>query len=147
MNVKNFCNMTQEEKLLLIKDLCARLSYGVQVQHTNTQISGVLHDIISYPLYDKNGNIYDITAATNFFGEGDYVYLEYFKPYLFPLLSMSEEQRNELESLMEVINIPVWGDILTPSTEYYDWLNKNHFDYRGLIEKRLAIDATGLNIY
>lgn len=29
----------------------------------------------------------------------------------------------------------------------YDWLNKNHFDYRGLIEKGLAIDATGLNIY
>ena len=28
-----------------------------------------------------------------------------------------------------------------------DWCNKNHFDYRGLIPKGLAIDATGLNIY
>ena len=31
--------------------------------------------------------------------------------------------------------------------EVYDWLNKNHFDYRGLIPRGLAIDATGLNIY
>lgn len=128
--------MTQEDKDLLLKDLCSRLPYGVK-----------LYDI-------KNGimNLYHVNAICGevFISSGKicrHAIIEDIKPYLFPMSSMTEEQRNELESLMEVINIPVWGDILTPSTEYYDWLNRNHFDYRGLIEKGLAIDATGKNIY
>ena len=61
------------------------------------------------------------------------------KPYLLPLSSMTEEQKKK------------W--FYTLSSDYHitydtvDWCNKNHFDYRGLIEKGLAIDATGLNIY
>ena len=142
--------MTQEEKLLLIKDVCARLPYGVQVQHTNTQISGVLHDIISYPLYDKNGNIYDIDASTNFFGEGDYVYLEYFKPYLFPLSSITKEQHKELYDQVIGLELKaINNEIAHTQVAAFeiDFYNKNHFDYRGLIKKGLAIDATNLNIY
>ena len=139
--------MTQEEKLLLIKDLCSRLPYGVRVQHINTYISGMLHDIISYPLYDKNGNIYDIDVTTNFFGEGDYVYLEYFKPYLFPLASMTEEQKSEYHDKCNVGLNRQGNEIYYDCDESIDWLNSHHFDYRGLIPMGLAIDATGLNIY
>ena len=60
---------------------------------------------------------------------------------------MTEEQRQEVESLAEVIKVPMYGEFLSPTPKYYDWLNKNYFDYRGLIPKGLAIDATGLNIY
>ena len=139
--------MTTEDKLLLVQDLCARLPYGVQVQHITTQFSGTLHDIIAYPLYNKDINIYDIYSTTNFFGEGDCVGLEYFKPYLFPLSSMTGVEMLEYISLKESI---VGSDNITyyfETSESIDWLNKNHFDYRGLIEKELAIDATGLNIY
>lgn len=136
--------MTTEDKMLLIKDLSCRLPYGVHVQHVTTQFSGSLSDIISYPLYDKNDNIHDIYAVTNFFGDGDYVYLEYFKPYLFPLSSMSEEQSKEYHELIvgmfetsALINFEVLED----------FFHKNHFDYRGLIEKGLAIDATNKKIY
>ena len=50
---------------------------------------------------------------------------------------MTDEQKN------------IYGNLPYHSTEWQlvDWLNKNHFDYRGLIEKGLALDATGLNIY
>ena len=63
------------------------------------------------------------------------------KPYLFPMYTMTEEQYKtycELEHSgnMEHLSLPL-----------LEWLNKNHFDYRGLIEKGLAIDATNLNIY
>ena len=61
------------------------------------------------------------------------------KPYLFSLSSMTKEQEKEwLYTLSSDYNI---------TYDTVDWLNKNHFDYRGLIEKGLAIDATGLNIY
>ena len=67
------------------------------------------------------------------------IYSNEYKPYLFPLSSMTEEQKKEwLYTLSSDYNI---------TYDTVDWLNKNHFDYRGLIEKGLAIDATGLNIY
>ena len=64
-----------------------------------------------------------------------------FTPYLFPLSSMTEEEKLMYEGLMIGIdNISYMLDVI-------DWLNSHHFDYRGLIEKGLAIDATGLNLY
>ena len=66
-----------------------------------------------------------------------------FKPYLFPLSSMTEKQKKEYQYITER-----WMyDSSYSISDSTDWLNKNHFDYRGLIEKGLAIDATGLNIY
>ena len=65
--------------------------------------------------------------------------IDFIKPYLFPMSSITEEQKKK------------W--FYTLSSDYHitydtvDWCNKNHFDYRGLIEKSLALDATGLNIY
>ena len=126
--------MTPEEKDLLLKDLCARLPYGVKV-------NGVFLN------YNKdNGKILYEECDKEF----NYEHLnryETLKPYLFPLSSMTEEQRQELESLMEVTTVPAWGEILSPTPEYYDWLNKTYFDYRNLIDKNLAIDCTNLNIY
>ena len=72
------------------------------------------------------------------------------KPYLFPLSSMKEEQKKELhDKLIELELKALNGEIsrieaVSFETDYY---LKSHFDYRGLIEKGLAIDATGLNIY
>lgn len=65
------------------------------------------------------------------------------KPYLFPLSSMTKEQEREWQSLMIC---DIYG-ILYHTIESFDYLYKNHIDIRGLIEKGLAIDATGLNIY
>ena len=129
--------MTQEEKMLLIKDLSARLPYAVTVEHTSG-FRGTLHDITVHHMYDDNDNVYDAICYTDFFGDEDNIYIEYFKPYLFPLSSMTWEQECQ------------YREVIASSLnhyEVYDWFNKNHFDYRGLIEKGLAIDATGLNIY
>ena len=122
--------MTIEDKELLLKDICTRLPYGIRAFYY-----GVEDEIESVTL-DGYVNIGKYSLP-----------VERIKPYLFTLSSMTDEQTTELESLMEVVNVPIWGDILALSIEYYDWLNKNHFDYRGLIEKGLAIDATNLNIY
>lgn len=127
--------MIQEEKNLLLIDLCSRLPYGVKVRGNYSYSDG---DKIVDDIQTKVLDIYDIDWVIN--------NIE-IKPYLFPLSSMTEEQIQELESLMEVITIPKWGEVLSPTPEYYDWLNKNKFDYRGLIPKGLAIDAINLNIY
>ena len=125
--------MKIEDKELLLKDLCARLPYDVMVRR--------------YVYTTPVDSIQSVELLNLGWLEELYAEEAEFKPYLFPLSSMTEEQRNESESLMEVVNIPVWGDVLTPSTEYYDWLNKHHFDYRGLIEKSLALDATEKRVY
>lgn len=134
--------MTQEGKELLLKDLSARLPYKVIVDY-------------GYSGFDVHNGNYEkrwskctlICSLLDVFMSQQDEKGEYLKPYLFPLSSITDEQEKELKSLMEVVNVPMWGDILAPTIEYYDWLNKNHFDYRGLIEKGLAIDATNLNIY
>ena len=129
--------MTRENKELLLKDLCARMPYGVKIEHTSGLI-GTLSNLTIYRLYDGD-NIKDIYSATDIFGDGNCVRVEYCKPYLFPLSSMTEEQQIDLTKFI--------ANGITKENIVYDWYNKNHFDYRGLIPLGLANDATGLNIY
>ena len=133
--------MTKEDKMLLIKDLSSRLPYAVHVQHISG-VSGILRDISIYHKYDENDNIYVAICYTDLFKDGGSIGIEHFKPYLFPLSSMTEEQEKEYNNL----NCYELG-CFPHSEEALDYLTKNHFDYRHLIEKGLAIDATGLNIY
>lgn len=119
--------MTQEEKELLLKDFCARLPYGVKML-VNDNVE-VLQGI----------NIVDNIVEYSSFLASE---IEHCKPYLFPLSSMTEEQEKEYNDL----NCYELG-CFPHSEEALDYLTKNHFDYRYLIEKGLAIDATGLNIY
>ena len=140
--------MTQENKALLLKDLCARLPYGVTVQ-----------DIYYNSLEPAPIWLIDINAQdVRMFADEGYQSIEYIKPYLFPLSSMTEEQQEEFDRIyaddMQVVanNLKnrLDGKPYETNLGHYrhiDWLNANHFDYRSLIPKGLAIDATGLNIY
>ena len=105
--------MTQEEKQLLLKDLCARLPYGVKVKNVK--------------------NNFDINNFNHNAEEIKFLIEEYnIKPYLRPLSSMTEEEKKESGELYKR-NTGMWDDL--------DWLNAHHFDYRGLIEKGLALEA------
>ena len=148
--------LTKEDKELLVKDLTARLPYAVTVEHTNTGMRGTLRDMVVYPTYNEDDTVKDYICTTNFFGDDDYFYIEYFKPYLFPLSSMTEEQKESCCVEKSIIDAFIIGSISLFEDEslsvndilnLFDWLNKNHFDYRGLIEKGLALDATDKNIY
>ena len=135
--------MTQEQKELLLKDLCGRLPYKVKAQIPD-EYGGYTSAIESI---DNDGYVVDF--------EGIHIEIEFIKPYLFPLSSMTEEQKNDCpinETTLNIINsnIGCYGIIEIPwrlSFLFIDWCNKNHFDYRGLIPMDLANDATGLNIY
>jgi hypothetical protein len=125
--------------MLLIKDLSARLPYAVTVEHTSG-FRGTLHDITVHHMYDDNDDVHDAVCYTDFFGDEDSIYIEYFKPYLFPLSSMTEEQEKEEYEICKEYIIGYESNLI-------DFYNKYHLDYRGLIPKGLAIDATGKNIY
>ena len=138
--------MTQEDKELLIKDLCARLPYGVKVESVFINPDTKEHKPCGIEIFDATS----LLMIRDRFGE--------FKPYLFPLSSMTEAQQEEFDRIyaddMQVVanNLKnrLDGKPYETNLGHYrhiDWLNANHFDYRGLIPKGLAIDATGLNIY
>ena len=146
--------MTQEDKELLLKDLCARLPYGVKVQRLETN----KYNFYKLEAIDAVNNQTGITSQSPYMGSGAFTTkcaeIEKIKPYLFPLSSMTEEQKKEYNYWKH--EVPVcryeYGDVveeieLYDSPESFEYLIENHFDYRGLIEKGLAIDATGLNIY
>ena len=146
--------MTQEDKMLLIKDLSARLPYAVTVEHTSG-FRGTLHDITVHHMYDDNDNVYDAICYTNFFGDEDSIYIEYFKPYLFPISSMTEAQNDSWRDTF-MNDLAMSASINYPESEKYlalshvkslQWLYENHFDVNGLIDKGLAIDAINKNIY
>ena len=122
--------MTQEDKKLLYKDLCARLPYGVVLDNPNP-VDDLWDEAISIDASTK--------TVTLLYNERVF-YIDEVKPYLFPLSSMTEEQKKEYQYITER-----WMyDSSYSIGDSIDYLNKNHFDYRGLIEKGLAIDATGV---
>lgn len=144
--------MTQEDKELLLKDLCARLPYGVKM--IDTEPYSAEHNPILTLSYISEDNGIGCRAGKGFMATS----LGSIKPYLFPLSSMTDKDlvkflqirgmnlnSDELKTFRRGITVIV--SILPSYSRHIDWLNKNHFDYRGLIEKGLAIDATGLNIY
>jgi hypothetical protein len=126
--------MKQEDKNLLIQDLCARLPYGVKC-YKMTFKPELAEEVICML---RNG-------SHNCVQLGTFLYrLEHIKPYLFPMSSMTEEQYKEFTDMGYSVTENWWS---MANYHQIDWLNKNHFDYRGLIEKGLAIDCTNLNIY
>lgn len=125
--------MTQEDKELLLKDLCSRLTYGVKCNVGDDKP----YTLSRIEVDDLNGHLLDFIETKD--GLDMQVYLSEVKPYLFPLLSMTEEQQIDLAKFV--------ANGIHDENILYDWYNKNHFDYRGLIPMGLAIDAIGLNIY
>lgn len=149
--------MTQEDKELLLRDLCARLPYGVKIELTwwvmgeGTCINTTLEpDHIEQLLNDEDGDTE-------------------IKPYLRPMSSMTEEEAKELSILCDITDVLsikitdkyidfevddgfssietkiIWYNDIISSIEIFDWLNKNHFDYRNLIQMSLAIAVTKEN--
>lgn len=137
--------MKQEDKKLLIKDISARLPYGVYVEHITTEIRGKVNNIRITHLYNNTNSVQDVEAYIEFFGDS-YIDITYFKPYLRPMSSMTEEEKKEFNSLINsveerCINAYGKGGYTLAFIEVNDWLNSHHFDYRGLIEKGLALEA------
>lgn len=139
--------MTQEDKELLLKDLCARLPHGVICKDTNINVTGTLSQI---------GLHYDMCVLDKDNGDSESCYLLNCKPYLFPLSSMTEEQKNDLtknlhSNVFVKDEISFWclftANMMGEWQKVFEWCVKNHFDICGLIPMGSAIDATGLNIY
>lgn len=129
--------MTQNEKDLLIKDLCGRLSHGVKCEILETNEVKILGSV----QYDGENTLFDFWEDDQKIQYGYQLYLSEFKLYLLPISSMTEEQN------LEYLSTCRGGNAYCPTSKTFDWFDKNHFDYRDLIPMGLANDATGLNIY
>lgn len=136
----------KQDKELLLKDICARLPYNVRVEYNGTTLTNIF-DVLGI----AHGRI---MLCLPFMSKTECPLIEEVKPYLFPLSSMTEEQKYTcpigVANLETFIKNEPWTYLeLNPDSilRFVNWLNKNHYDYRGLIPKGLAIDATGKNIY
>ena len=132
--------MNLKDRTNLLKDSCTRIPYGVKCQCLGRV--GTIRSI------DTFGN----TEVEGFNGS-IVIDVSHVKPYLFPLSSMTEEQKKELDRAIYEDGKEAMDAIRNNDKMFHtpwratDWLNKNYFDYRGLIDKGLAINASGLNIY
>lgn len=118
--------MTQEEKDLLLKDLCARIPYRVKVAKGN----------VIYPMTGIDVVLGYVELALS-----ERLLIEEARPYLRPMSSITEEEDKELREKNIFIAIDTSSTVET-TIDGFDWLNKNMFDYRGLIEMGLALEAT-----
>lgn len=134
--------MIKEHRELLIRDISARLPYKVKAQIPDKHggYTSVIEnmDINGY-ISDSEGNIFEVESV---------------KPYLLPLSGMTEEQKEEYTFIIDYISPDdsdnlaegefIYVDLISELIYFY---HRHHLDYRGLIPKGLALDATGLNIY
>jgi hypothetical protein len=142
--------MTREQKDLLINDLSGRLSHGVKCKILETNEIKILGSI----QYDGENTLFDFWEDDQKIQYGYQLYLSEFKPYLFPLSSMTEEQKQEYTYIVNYISsddTENWKEgefiYVEQFTQLMHFYHINHLDYMGLIPMGLANDATGLNIY
>ena len=128
--------MTQEDKDLLLKDLCARLPYGIKASYYGAEEERETWDEIECVTRDGYVDIGQYSLP-----------IESIKPYLFPLSSMANEQKEKYCQLQQRIIYNSKGVVNKDVAEYINWCYKNHLDINALIPMGLAINATGLNIY
>ena len=128
--------MTQENKDLLLRDLCMRLPYGVKCE---IKCEKEVYTLNRIEIDHENGHLLDFVEQKN--GFNMQVYSSEVKPYLFPMSNITKEQFKEYWELEHS------GDMEHLSTPLLDWLLKNRFDINGLIPLGLAEDATNLDIY
>ena len=154
--------MTQEDlRELLFRDLCARLPYEVvgqceldasydtsfdtvfQTHKFNAEVYGIKEDLLLVnPLIEDND---EQTFAEEEVANG--IDILDFKPYLFPLSSMTDEQKEEYCQLQQRVIYNSKGPVNEDVTKYINWCYEKHLDINNLIPMGLAIDATGLNVY
>ena len=115
--------MIQEQKELLLKDLCVRLPYRVVINCTEEDDERTNFNCFLVPDIIK-----DIKSETAYW---------IIKPYLRPMSSMTEEEYENFRKTLKLLD----ESIFEWTYESYDWLNEHHFDYRGLIDKGLALEA------
>jgi len=126
--------ITEENKNLLFRDLSSRFSYGVKVAYTTLPDDmPKVWDVIGLPAI----GLVDIVVPGKYRFAA--VPVEEIKPYLRPMSSMTEEEKKEYDKFYPLLP----RDLMPPhiALQMFDWLNARHFDYRGLIEKGLALEA------
>ena len=152
--------MDKDNRNLLLQDLSSRIPYGVKVAVNQSELKNYDYKWKNWSFDEEpqeidGVSIYGVTFGCMDMSDG-VIGFEYIKPYLFPLSSMSEEQRKYISDRWGVNEDfdfeidPNWGRFfveLGDAVGFINWCYKNHFDYRGLIPKGLAKDATNLNIY
>ena len=139
--------MTQSDKELVLKELCARLPYGIVINvgdkdlklDKKHQCIGVLYpEDCSDEFNERHNNAsFYIVISGCYYGEE-------IKPYLRPMSSMTEEERKEyndiVKNTIDFYDCPKSDSVCFLSV-VIDWLNKHYFDYRGLIQMGLALEA------
>ena len=131
-------NMTNKEKQLLTQDLSSRLLYGVKLKPVGLEDTIISYATLKGIYKDDNGD-YHIEINDRDIDGNKLSYCTFnlsrsvisYLPYLRPLSSMTIEERQEY-------GLVLCGEL---SINQFDWLNEHHFDFRGLIEKGLALEA------
>lgn len=128
--------MMQEDKELLLTELCARLAYGVIC--STPEGDGHLCSI-NQTIFGNEYGINIKATKRSYFSDRECE----IRPYLRRLSSMTEEEKKEFSVL--AVGTHLFKGPLIPSYDTLDWLNSHHFDYRGLIDKGLAVEVTEEN--
>ena len=136
--------MIQEDKQLLLKDLCARLPYGVKCAFYSSH--GVIPSTIVKIDIDNETISHKPEGQSSVYFH--FVESGNIKPYLRPMSSMTDEEKEEFRQMFcyeweeSVVELMYYSIEIGDADHLIDWLNEHHFDYRGLIEKGLALEAT-----
>lgn len=134
--------MKQEDKKLLLKDICSRLPYGVMCDFAYNP--GNPQKLLYVTPYDEKEQIH-LDAKEYKFGNGSYgpsdFDIEEVKPYLRPMSSMTPDERKEYDKLIANCLYDAEAYFFDNYDRLYDLLLSHHFDFRGLIPMGLALEA------
>ena len=124
-----------DEKNLLVQDLCSRLPHGVYIKHMPTGIIGKLNNINVVHIYNDTNSVQEVEASIAFLGE-DHIDVTYFRPYLYPISKIAD---------LNIISAKEFTQL--SGKDLIDWYNANHIDYhtddegKTMIELGLALEA------
>ena len=123
--------MNQSDKGLLLVDLCSRYPYGIIVRLDDKNVC------VEEIKFSRGDYFFTLSGDKTYIG----VLVDRIKPYLRPISSMNPEEKDDFKKTFETYENTMGVELTCLSYNSIDWLNAHHFDYRGLINKDLALEA------
>ena len=136
--------LSEEDRILLTRDMSSRIAFGLRVDlDLDKGFIATLNKLDVQPLYDHSNTV---KRVYSFVDELDcYFDINRVRPILKKMGNIEQRDLDDYRKYTSNQDATIDDILRMDRLETFEWLTSRFFDFRGLIEKGLAIDEKVYN--